>query len=44
MLGANVRRRMLGADKTTVIESVEIDEETDAVIAHVRPGKATKRH
>ena len=43
MLGANVWRRMLGVDKATVIESVEIDEELNAVVAHVRPRKATKR-
>ena len=43
MLGANVWRRMLGVDKATVIESVEVDEEANAVVAHVRPRKATKR-
>ncbi len=43
MLGANVWRQMLGVDKATVIESVEIDEEANAVVAHVRPRNVTKR-
>jgi transposase len=43
LLGVNVWRRMLGVDKTTVIESVEFDEDDDAVIAHVRARKASKR-
>lgn len=43
MLGVNVWRRMLGVDKATVIESVEVHEEANAVVAHVRPRKATKR-
>jgi hypothetical protein len=34
---------MLGVDKATVIESVGIDEEANAVVAHVRPRKVTKR-
>ena len=33
MLGANVWRQMLGVDKATVIESVGIDEEANAVVA-----------
>ena len=37
LLGANVWRQMLGVDKATVIESVGIDEEANAVVAHVRP-------
>jgi transposase len=43
LFGADVWRRMVGVDKATVIESVEIDEELNAVVAHVRPRKATKR-
>jgi hypothetical protein len=34
---------MLGVDKATVIESVGIDEEANAVVACVRPRKVTKR-
>ena len=33
LLGANVWRQMLGVDKATVIESVGIDEEANAVVA-----------
>ncbi len=43
MLGTNVWRRMLGVDRTTVIESVEVDVETNAVVAHVRPRRDSKR-
>ncbi len=43
MLGINVWRRMLGVDRATVIESVDIDEETDAVVAQVRPRRDSKR-
>ena len=45
MLGAKVWRSVLGVDRTTVIESVEVDEEDgeDVVVALVRPRKATKR-
>ena len=43
MLGANVWRRLLGVDQTTVVESVENDEETDAVVVRVRPRRPTKR-
>ena len=43
MLAANVWRRMLGVDKSTVIETVEVDETVNAVVAHVRPRRATKR-
>jgi transposase len=43
LLGSNVWRTMLGVYKATVIESVELDEETNAVVAHVRARKATKR-
>ena len=43
MLGVNLWRQMLGVDKATVIESVGIDEEANAVVAHVRPRKVTKR-
>jgi len=34
---------MLGVDRATVIESVDIDEETDAVVAQVRPRRDSKR-
>ena len=43
MLGANVWRRVLGVDRATVIEAVEVDEEDDVVVAHVRPRRHTKR-
>ncbi len=43
MLNASVWRRTLGVDRATVIESVEFDEEADAVVVHVRPRRATKR-
>ena len=43
MLAANVWRRILGVDRKTVIESVELDERTNAVVAHVRPRRTTKR-
>ena len=43
MLNASVWRRALGIDRATVIESVEFDEEADAVMIHVRPRRATKR-
>ncbi|MFH1330203.1 MAG: ISL3 family transposase [Actinomycetota bacterium] len=43
MLGSSVWRRVLGVDRATVIEKVEVDEEASAVVAHVRPRRATKR-
>lgn len=43
MLGTNVWRAVLGVDRTTVIESVELDEESDTVVAHVRARRSTKR-
>ncbi len=43
MLGANVWRRIVGVDKQTVIEDVDIDEELDTVVVHVRPRCSTKR-
>jgi transposase len=43
VLGANVWRRLLGVDHATVVERVEFDEDTDAVVAHVRPRRARKR-
>ncbi|MHB8264140.1 MAG: ISL3 family transposase, partial [Acidimicrobiales bacterium] len=43
MLGTNVWRRILGVNKTTVIESVSVDEDANAVVAHVRPRRSTKR-
>jgi transposase len=43
LLVANVWRRVLGVDKATVIESVTLDEASDAVVVHVRPRRSTKR-
>lgn len=40
---ARVWKRLLGVDDKTVIEGVEFDEDADAVVAHVRPRKPTKR-
>lgn len=42
MLGSTVWRQVLGVDRATVIESVEMDEESNSVVAHVRPRRATK--
>ncbi len=42
MLGTNVWRRMLGVDRATVIESVEVDEE-NAIVARVRPRRDSRR-
>lgn len=42
MLAANVWRQILGVDRATVIEGIEVDEE-DTVVVHVRPRRATKR-
>jgi len=43
LFGANVWRRVLGVDRATVIEDVDFDEESDTVVVHVRPRRATKR-
>jgi transposase len=43
VLGASVWRRMIGVDHQTVIESVEVTEDEDAVVVSVRPRRATKR-
>ncbi len=43
MLGANVWRRVLGVDRATVIEEIDFDEESETVVVHVRPRRATKR-
>ena len=43
MLGVRVWRRLLGVCDRTVVELVEFDEETDAVVAHVRPRRLKKR-
>lgn len=43
MLGTNVWRKVLGVDRATVIESVDVDGESETVVAHVRPRRATKR-
>jgi transposase len=41
VLGVKVWRRVLGVDRATVIEAVEVDE--DVVVAHVRPRRDSKR-
>lgn len=43
MLGTTVGRRVLGVDRATVIERVEVDERENAVVAHVRPRRDSKR-
>lgn len=43
MLGANVWCRVLGVDRTTVIEEIDFDKESETVVVHVRPRRATKR-
>jgi transposase len=43
VLGANVWRRVLGVDRTTVIEEIDFDEESETVVVHVRPRRSTKR-
>lgn len=43
MLGVKVWRRLLGVCDRTVIERVDFDEEADAVVAQVRPRRATKQ-
>jgi transposase len=44
VLGASVWRRIIGVDRQTVIESVEVTKDEDAVVVSVRPRRATKRH
>ena len=39
----SVWRKTLGVDRATVIESVDYDEEADAIVASVRPRRASKR-
>ena len=43
MLGTNVWRRVLGVDRATVIEGVEVGDAANAVVAHLRPRRASKR-
>lgn len=43
MLGSNVWRRVLGVDRATVIEAVEVTQELDAVVVSVRPRRPSKR-
>ena len=43
MLGVNVWRKLLGVDRTTVIESVDFDEEAGSVVVHVCPRRSKKR-
>jgi transposase len=42
VLGVKVWRRLLGVDDRTVIEQIEFDEASDAVVAHVRPRRSKK--
>ena len=43
MLGANVWRRALGVDRATVSEEIDLDEESETVVVHVRLRRPTKR-
>jgi transposase len=43
VLGANVWRAVVGVDRRTVIEDVDYDEESETMVIHVRPRRATKR-
>jgi hypothetical protein len=43
VLAANVWRRVLGVERATVIEAVEVDEEIDAIVARVRARRQLKR-
>ena len=43
MLSVSVWRATLGVDRSTVIELVDYDEEVDAIVASVRPRRASKR-
>lgn len=42
-MGITVWRRILGVEKSTVIEGIDYDDDVEAIVAHVRPRKATKR-
>jgi transposase len=42
LLGVNVWRRVLGVDRATVIGRVELDEEEEAVVVHVRLRRSAK--
>jgi transposase len=43
VLGSKVWRRVLGVDRATVIESVELDEVANTVVVQVRPRRSSKR-
>jgi transposase len=43
LFGTTVWRRVLGLDRGTVIEEIDLDEESNTVVAHVRPRRSTKR-
>jgi len=43
VLSTNVWRRVLGVDRASVIESVEVDGRANAIVAHVRPRRDSKR-
>ncbi len=43
LLGMSVWRSLLGVDRATVIEEIDFDEESETVVAHVRPRRSTKR-
>ncbi len=43
MLSVSVWRATLGVDAKTVVEGIDYDEDADAIVASVRPRRATKR-
>ena len=43
MLSVSVWRATLGVDAKTVVEAVDYDEDTEAIVASVRPRRATRR-
>ena len=44
MLGSNLWRKLLGVNRQTVIESVDLDQEADSIVVHVRTRRSKKRH
>lgn len=42
-MGVSVWRKALGVDRATVIEEIDFDEESQAVLVRVRPRRSTKR-
>jgi hypothetical protein len=43
VLSVSVWRATLGVDARTVVEAVDYDEDAEAIVAYVRPRRATKR-